>query len=408
VEPGGRLATLNADGGAVVRYDAVGVVDVQFPAWSPDGSRVAAPGRAADGTTSLFVFDATGEPGAGQTAPPGAINGPTGTAVYTSEIRPPFYLSWSPDGRRIAFLTSEPTGIALRVVPADGGGETLVREGNPMYWDWVDASHLLVHAGGSLPGAFVGEVAIGAEGEAPAGVAPAGITPGFFRPPLVSRDGQLRAYVAAGDGDDRGASIVVERFDGSERRVTPAVGSIAMNFDPAGRTLAYTASGQADREPPDLPIGPLRLIDAETGVARPLLDEPVIAFFWSPDGRTIAALRLRAEGEPGVDIASAAALAAPGPIAIREAGVAFRVFFVDVASGEIRGERDLAISELYAFQVVPFFDQYALSHRTWAPDGSAITLPLVDAAGRSRVMVVPADGSEPRFVADGIIGFWRP
>jgi TolB protein len=117
---------------------------------------------------------------------------------------------------------------------------------------------------------------------------------------------------------------------------------------------------------------------------------------------------LRAEGEPGVDIASAAALAAPGPIAIREAGVAFRVFFVDVASGEIRGERDLAISELYAFQVVPFFDQYALSHRTWAPDGSAITLPLVDAAGRSRVMVVPADGSEPRFVADGIIGFWRP
>ena len=66
------------------------------------------------------------------------------------------------------------------------------------------------------------------------------------------------------------------------------------------------------------------------------------------------------------------------------------------------------IAFLFGLQILPFFDQYALSHRTWSADSAGISLPRVDDAGRSRIVVVPADGSEPRGVADGAIGFWSP
>lgn len=419
VEVGGGLATLNADGSAAVRYDAVGVVDLQFPAWSPDGSRIAAPGRAADGTASLYVFDASGEPGPGETPPPGALAGPSATTLYTSRTQPPFYVSWSPDGRRIGFLTAERDGIALRVVPADGSTDaTIVREGEPLYWDWIDADRLLVHIGADPAEAFVGEVALDGGTDAPGEGTRSDAAPGSFRPPVVGRDGRFRAYVvaaepdAAGSDDDAAATIVVEGADHSRRQEIPATGFVALSFDPAGTILAYTASGPPGARPAGLPVGPLRLVDAESGRERTLADEPVIAFFWSPDGRTIATLRLRVPGEPGVDVAAAGgstgAEGDPPPLAVGQPGVPFRLTFRDVASGEVRAERDVELSELYAFQVVPYFDQYALSHRTWAPDGTGIALPLVDAAGRLRVMVVPADGSDPRYVADGLIGFWRP
>ena len=58
--------------------------------------------------------------------------------------------------------------------------------------------------------------------------------------------------------------------------------------------------------------------------------------------------------------------------------------------------------------VLPYFDQYALSHRVWAPDSTSMVLPLVDATGQTHVDVVPADGSDPRPIADGDAAFWSP
>jgi hypothetical protein len=59
-------------------------------------------------------------------------------------------------------------------------------------------------------------------------------------------------------------------------------------------------------------------------------------------------------------------------------------------------------------QLLPYFDQYALSHRLWSPDSASILLPLVDSVGRDQVVVVPADGSEPRPITGGAKGFWSP
>ncbi len=59
-------------------------------------------------------------------------------------------------------------------------------------------------------------------------------------------------------------------------------------------------------------------------------------------------------------------------------------------------------------QILPFFDQYALSHRLWSPDGASFAIPVVAADGSDQVMIVQADGSGARAVARGVVAFWSP
>ena len=67
---------------------------------------------------------------------------------------------------------------------------------------------------------------------------------------------------------------------------------LALAWNPQGDQLAFVA-------PPDSAetgsFGPLHLIDATTGAERVLVEDFVLAFFWSPDGRQIAYLTLRPE-----------------------------------------------------------------------------------------------------------------
>ncbi len=105
------------------------------------------------------------------------------------------------------------------------------------------------------------------------------------------------------------------------------------------------------------------------------------------------------------------ARAAPAvpPFAAEAPGIGLHLSFIDAASGAIRSERDIRVSELFAFQVVPYFDQYALSHRFWAAGQQldrAAARPTEDEL--DHVVVIPADGGDPRAVATGWIGFWSP
>ena len=63
-----------------------------------------------------------------------------------------------------------------------------------------------------------------------------------------------------------------------------------------------------------------------------------------------------------------AAVLARAPIAAATPGVALRLVFVDAASGTTRGARAVQVGEVFASQVLPYFDQYALSHRFWSAD----------------------------------------
>ena len=399
VETDGAIATTDVFGATHEPHEAPGV-RYQFPAWSPDGSQVAAIGHDGNAVT-VDVFDA----GVGASGLP--------RRIYESSDRPAFYLYWAPDSEHVTFLTTEPDpdDIALRIAPADGSSPAeVVRAAAPFYWDFVNSSRLLLHTGSTGTEAFTGEIDL--EG---ASLEDAAIESGLFRAPAVGGGGSSRAYVAAsGDDPADGGTMVVEARDGSVRHEIPVRGAAAFGFDPTSTTLAFIAPDEPTDPAAPIPSGPLRTVDAATGEVRTLLDANVLAFFWSPDGRTIAALDLRPadqQPDPGQartlrgQLATSAALP---PLAAGTPGIGLHLSFIDTETAAVRSERDLRVSELFAFQVLPYFDQYALSHRFWAPDSSAIVLPLAGEDGLDRVVVIAPDSSDPREVATGWVGFWSP
>ncbi|HET9347329.1 MAG TPA: hypothetical protein VFO05_16675 [Candidatus Limnocylindrales bacterium] len=390
----GVLHTIGPDGRSVADFEIDGVA-FALPAWSPDGTRIAVTGSG-DGGVRLYVFDATD---AGDDKP---------TIVFDDVDHPPFYLYWSPDGQQIAFLTTEPDGIALRIVPADGSAEArIVREGAPLYWDWLGNDRLVAHIGSSGEGSFLGEVDL--QGTSAERVP---LEPGFFRSPAVSRDGAYRAYVTT--GQDTTGIVTVESTDRSNRQIAPVFGVAAVSFDPTGVSLAYVGSERPRANEIAFPLGPLRVLDPATGQSRTLLGGDVVAFFWSPDGATIAALTLAPPDEeivgvPGAGLTSTSGTSTggdddPPPPA---QGVPLTLVFVDVDSGRIGATRSVAVTSRFVNNILPYYDQYALSHRMWAPDSSSIALPL-DADGDDRLFVIPADGSAVTPLEGAELGFWSP
>jgi hypothetical protein len=377
VDADGGLSTIKADG-TDRRLHSVDSLVFQFPAWSPDGNHLAAIGQAGD-DFGVFVFDDR----AGDAAPQPVV-------AYRSPSAAPIYLYWSPDGRRIAFLTNEPDTLALQVAPADGNAPAVViRRGQPLYWDWIDASHVFVHSGANAPDAFLGEVAVDSPD-----VLSIDASAGAFQAPAVSRDGRSRAYVAMGEGLSN--SVVIEARDGSFRHEARVSGASALGWSPAGDQLAYSDSPL----PIGMPIGPLELIDAASGATRLLVDGPVVAWFWAPDGRTLAVLRVPQPTDGQV--------ASVPPVAAQTDRLVLRLLFVDAATGLTQFSRNVRLSDIVLGQFLPFADQYARSHRVWSPASDAIVLPLQDETGSSHITIVPSDGSPETRIAAGVAAFWSP
>jgi TolB protein len=407
----GRIAVDHSDG-SLWLIDAAGTATMLesaadgsygFPAWSPDGTRIAVARADPDDRISIVVIDVGGEGGSTDgtaTAPP-----PSPRVIFQNPEVQPFYLYWTPDSRTVSFLANEGGGLTFRVVPADGsapigggGPSAVVRTGSPFYFDWIGSDRVLAHIG-TGSGAFLGEI-----GRNGAPIAPAITNVGEFRSAVVSGDGRFVGYVRVGRGDPD--SVVLANRDGTKDRSASVYGMAALEFDPTGDRLAAIGPATPPGTASDLPIGPLRVLDPVSPVRpiRTLLDGSVVGFTWSPDGRTIAALRVvPVPGGSTVASVSPAPSPQPSPVPANEV----RLTFVDVASDTVRSDPVVVPGATYIGQVLTYFDQYALSHRLWAPDSSSILLPAVDDAGTTHVDAFFPGGGQP-VPLEGEVGFWSP
>jgi hypothetical protein len=380
----GSLSLVDASGRATLLADASGGT-FGFPTWSPDGTHIATVRARETSGADLVVFDAA----AGASEP---------AVILSNEAIEPFYLFWTPDSRAVSFLATEADVLSLRIAPRDGsapldgtGPGAKIRSGNPLYYDWIGQDRLLAHIG-TGPEAFLGE--IGLDGDA---VGAELKDPGEFRSAVVNAAGSSIAFVRGIDRAD--SAIVVASREGTDEHEMPVFGPSAMAFDADGATLATI--GPNEPVPPDVgfPVGPLRLIDVASGEIRTLIDGFVVGFWWSPDGRTIAALRV----QPAVGSVSPSG----GVDSPEEQERVVRLLFVDVESGETRSQPIVTPGQRFIETHLAYFDQYALSHQLWSPDSSSMLLPEIGEDGITRVTVRFVDGKEPIHL-DGETAFWSP
>ena len=336
-------------------------VTYQFPTWSPDGTRIAAIATTPTGN-AVHAF-AVPKPGVGgsSSAVPTAIDpttvyeaaaGRTVLRLLGAEQHDPHV----PDHRtrrHRAADSDRPTARSrcascARRCRSTGPGRT--------------SDRMLVHSGGDAPGAFLGEVS--RDGSTAADL---GVQPGDFRAPARSRDGRYRGYIVP--ATDAPEHVVVEGSDGSGRHEVPVLGGGVVGFGPDGDELAFIAPAKAG-PPVTVPIGPLRVVDAGSGDgADPAAGQRrgLLLVAQRTDDRRVPDRGTGRHGRAGAQhpAGRGGTGSRPRP-GVRRRGLGL---------GPVANAGRLA--DTFTAQVLPFFDQYALSHRLWAPDSSAIVVPLV-------------------------------
>jgi Tol biopolymer transport system component len=360
----------------------------QFPAWAPDGRRLAVIGSRNVGGAIYVLDDAA------------RVGSLANSQLYFSAREQPIYLFWSPDSSNLGFLANH-TGdlLGLNVVAGDGTGESrLLATGAPFYWDWsADGHQLLIHSGPNRANNTLALIDLDGETQAD-NLA----VPGFFQAPGIGRDGRYWAF-AEEVGDGLSALVVVDTQTGV-RQAHQEAGSLAFSWSPAQDLLAYTG-GDVNSHPF---WGPLRLLDVAGGETRLLSGQTVLAFFWSPDGRSIAFVTLN--GRPEDEGINASARSrhlgrlAASPAQQGDEGF-LTLSVIDVASGSGLRLLDFRPSLAWLAQFLPYFDQYSLSHRIWSPDSSALVLPVHE-EGEDVILVVPIGGGAPFRLAEGDMAFW--
>lgn len=378
----GQLATVAPDGTEQQQLtDLNGTF--QFPAWSPDNSRLAVIGSGDDGI-GVYVGQDSTESGL--------------QALFQNDEETPIYLYWAPDSNQVSFITSHPSGLALHIGDVLADSSRLLATGQPFYWDWTPSGdRLLIHSG--LAGDDSRLALIDPEGDGDEN----NITePGFFQAPGISTNGRYWAFAQV-DEENQGQLTILDGESQLTQQTVPHLGLVAMSWSPSSDVLAYIAPTV------DAPVfyGPLNLLDATTGESTVIADELIVAFFWSPDGRYIAYFTLANPEDntiqaylPGKENqASKGAFQEDEPIIME-------VWVADTQDGSVRRLRAFEPTNLFVFQFLPFFDQYSRSHRIWSADSEFLVLPLVE-EDVSRIYALPVNGDEGTPVADGVIGFWN-
>ena len=245
-----------------------------FPAWSPDGSRVAARRRRATTAAAIEVF------GAGSSAE-------TDGTVALPERRAGAVLPVL-DARRARGHLPDRRGRGQPRAPLGAG--RWQRRGDDPARGRADVLGL----GGPGPDARPHR---GGHGRLPGRGRRWTAAPSRRWPARPACSGRRRRPPTAATRRTRSASPTARRPSSSPRATgRPATSSRSSARRPSAsprpaRSWPTSARARATARR-RFPLGPLRIVDASTGEVRELPAKDVVAFFWSPDGTRIATLGL--------------------------------------------------------------------------------------------------------------------
>jgi len=277
---GYRICTMAPDGSGVIDliqgYDKSVVVAGYWPAWSPEGTRIAFSGYDHEGSSSggganydVYIMNVDGSDLHNLTKSPDDV-------ARGASQGPPV---WSPDGTTLAFEGDDGKTDGLYVINADGTGFQRIADGGSPEWS-PDGTRILFTMGVSH-GSNLYTVA-------PDGAAVAQLTdsPGWDQQPSWSPDGTRIAFERS---DGEANSVFVMASDGSNEREVFQEKGVYPNqplWSPDGTQLLFeaytkTAAGNYD----------LYIVNADGSGSTdltPTMDRAENAPVWSPDGTMIA------------------------------------------------------------------------------------------------------------------------
>ncbi len=348
-----------------------------FPAWSPDGLRLAFFGYGKGVAGAMFVS-------------PADKSGTTLLAV--NPFARPIYHNWSPDGRTVAYLVQEPGRLALfrcNVEDPNSSNPTIV-EAKAIYWSWSpEGDAWVLHENWQV---VVLREGLGREQLRPAPTVPAAL----FLTPIWSPDGSTLYYVSLNEEGSR-AIVAADAETFEEREVHRIAGFCKMVISSDSSRIAYTIADP----PPGGPGKGITLLNLDDGTSSTVTEHNVYCFFWSPDGKKLAVAT-----REGDDMAE--------PIFGNEEFVplgelVLRWWIYDLEKDEMVPL--ISFSPLIEFRMsAAYFEQFSSSLSYWSPDSRYLVVCTGNPESRANqgtVWVVDTMGEEkPLRVAEGRHAVW--
>ena len=387
----GKIRTMSPDG---LRSNQVSPDSDEFftwPTWSPDASQLVFSGVLSDDdglpTISLYASDVdggnsrvifVGEPGVATLLAEGVVH----------------YPLWAPNGERLAFIAGTSNGLTLFIddLSSDPDAEHVLDNG-PLWMSWAaDSDRLLVHRGNDH---FIVET-IDEIHATKLSMESSGYRVPAWRPKsnlITFATGSARSDYIVSSATATGNKL------GRFTEIRGTWPTPAFLWSPDGRFLALSESSQlvGYRGQRLFVYSTLTIIRGDDPTERGVINDPILAYFWSPDSRKLAYVTLS------------------------DTRGLLRWVLFDVEKG-IRQPLIDFIPSQEQLTVFQFFDQYAYSHSAWSPDSDALvfagSLSTEDVSASSRVhpghegfhvIVVSADSlAATQLIAEGFLAFWSP
>ncbi len=353
----------------------------EYPTWAPDGVHLA-----------FVEFSATDPSAPLARLLSASIEGGEPVETFSSSSDFPFYLYWSPDSKKISFLSSEIAGgsLTLHFAAADGSESHLVGTGQPFYWDWSpDGDEIVIHTGGAAADNPAARLAFHSMNK-PYRSLEVDLLPSTFQAPAWSPKGKVIALAVETDAGE--ALVLHDRGSGKPRTLTAIVGPVAFAWSPDGSRLAYTVPAQDGSSQVN---SDLFIMDPSRPKEAKLLATATIAgFFWSPDGRQLAIFEPVSTGPGGVSF----------DLVQQPSTLNLDLQVIDLDTGDARHLTTFIPSESF-LNLLPYFDQYHRSMTLWSPDSRKMVIAADNGQGAGIYVIDTLAGTSTR-IASGDLAFW--